>query len=89
MLKDFENRYCNCTEKHGIAPLCQKWSTNINKPFCILNGGPMSKTCPDAVPLEIQGKLVGDYFSSNASVCNKSTRKYFINETDDSISNTR
>ena len=73
--KKFEEAYCNCTGKYSVPPWCGNWSSTIKKPFCVLNGGLTSRFCPEAIPLNVHGKEVGDYFSSDKSVCNRAKRK--------------
>ena len=73
---EFEDIHCNCTRKHGFPDWCEYWrASEITKPFCVLNGGLTSRFCPEAIPLNIDGKEVGDYFSSDKSVCNRAKRK--------------
>ena len=78
--KQYDNEYCNCTEKHGMGAWCQKWSKFIKKQFCVLSGGLNSKFCQGALPLAMHGKDLNDYFSSHPSVCGKSARKLLNNQ---------
>ena len=73
----FENTYCNCTAKHSHPPWCEKWSSYIKESYCVLNGVLRSQKCPGATPLEHDGQIVDDYYSSDSSVCSKASRKKF------------
>ena len=71
----YVNTHCRCAQRHGIPSWCEKWFGNSERPFCVLNGGLHSKSCPGAYHLSIYGEIVNDYVSSHPSVCNKSSRK--------------
>ena len=75
--KKIEDAHCYCTRKHKIPNWCDYWSGSISKPFCILSGGLASQFCPGAIRLTKHGQPVGDYFSSDEAICNKSERKLF------------
>ena len=62
-----------------MGPWCQRWSPSIKEPFCVLNGGLLSKFCPGAIPLRIpvtiHGQAFDDYYSSHSAICSKSDRE--------------
>ena len=73
--RTYQHAYCHCTRKHEIPNWCEKWSSDYNKSFCILDGGLRSKFCPDVLRLSLGGRKVDDYLSSDPSICNESARK--------------
>ena len=74
----FENTYCNCTTDNNRLPWCERWSSQINSLYCVLNGGIMSRSCPGATRLGINGRLVNEFFSSDSSICKRAERRSFI-----------
>ena len=76
--KMYEDKHCTCVAKFNIQPWCDKWSRGLHEPFCVLNGGMMSRFCPGSWQLTIDGRPVDAYVTSDPVICKKAESKSYV-----------